>query len=64
MSSKAASANDPSDRFEKLFRQYPTAKNILKYIGKIEANAMHATGPEGPISEEVEKHEYLTPIYI
>ena len=56
-------AVDPSRRFESLAGDY-TAKHILNYLGKNDAIALRATGPTGPISEEVEKHEYQTHLHI
>jgi hypothetical protein len=39
--------------------------NVFGYLGKFDANALHATEPkEGDISKEVEKHEYITPVYL
>lgn len=58
-----AAAVDPSRRFESLAGNY-TAQNILNYLGPAGAIALRATGPKGPISKEVEKQEYLTPVYV
>ena len=57
-------ADDPN-RINQFFRQYQIAENVLTYLNPIEAIGVHAIGPlNDPISKEVEKHEYVTPVYI
>jgi hypothetical protein len=54
----------PSGRLDGFMGGY-TGGNVLGFMGPPDALAVHGIGPkEGDISKEVEKHTYITPVYV